>query len=113
MTFFGTGLPPSSKRKPVSMGCWIVSRTSITSPAFAVSGSWTRATMSAGVQAGGLGDFHLGIPRPPRAVGELRQRQHALRPVQAHARCNVGAAGRRVEVEGRHERPGIALGNER
>ena len=54
-------------------------RTAITSPRFAAGGSWTRATMSGGVQTGGLRDLHLGASRPVRAVRELRDGKHALR----------------------------------
>ena len=45
ITFFGTARPMRSKRKPVSMGCWMAMRISIASPRFASSGTCTLATM--------------------------------------------------------------------
>src|SRR5688572_5849970 len=85
-------------------------RTSITSPRLASCGSWTRATMSRGVQAGRLGHFHLGTSGPERTVGELCHSEHALRAVQAHARHQDRAARLRAQMEARHDRPWVAFG---
>src|SRR5688572_32947556 len=103
----------ASKRKPVSIGCWIAMRTSITSPRFADFAVWTRPTMSAGVQAGRFGDLDLGAARPPGAVGELRHGQHLLGAVQPHAGGDLGTPGPGSQVKSRHERPRIAPGEQR
>src|SRR2546428_2425137 len=103
--------PTSSWRKPVSIGCWIRTRTSTTSPRFACRGIWIRAAIVlALVQAGGEGhDDRRGIG-PERSVGELRDRGHALASREAHARVDLRAAGPRAEVEVRHGAHRIALG---
>src|SRR2546427_10021177 len=103
--------PTSSWRKPVSIGCWIRTRTSMTSPRFACRGIWIRAAIGlALVQAGGEGhDDRRGIG-PERSVGELRDRGHALASREAHARADLRAAGPRAEGEVRHVAHRTALG---
>src|SRR5713101_4693466 len=103
--------PTSSWRKPVSIGCWIRTRTSMTSPRFACRGIWIRAAMVlALVQAGGEGDDDRRGIGPERAVGELRERGHALAACEPHARVDLGLARSRAEVEVRHVGHRVAVG---
>src|SRR6266571_8512104 len=103
--------PTSSWRKPVSIGCWIRTRTSTTSPRFACRGIWIRAAIVlALVQAGGEGDDDRRGVGPERAVGELRDRGHALASREAYARVDLGLACARAEVEARHVRHRVAVG---
>src|SRR6266702_159957 len=95
--------PTSSWRKPVSIGCWIRTRTSTTSPRFACRGIWIRAAIVlALVQAGGEGDDDRGGIGPERGVGELRDRGHALASREAPARVDLGLSRPRAEVAARH-----------
>src|SRR5215510_14292928 len=94
--------PTSSCLYPVSMGCWISTRTSTTSPFFAFAGSWMRAVMSALVQAGGQRHHDSRGVLPEAAVGHLRHCGHLLAAREPHARVDFGLAGARAQVEVRH-----------
>src|SRR5439155_9027474 len=100
--------PTSSCRYPVSMGCWMRMRTSMTSPRLASRGIWILAATvcvssgSALVETGGQRDHDRRRVVPERAVGELRDRGHALAAGEPHARVDLGLAGARAQIEVRH-----------
>src|SRR5215467_14059374 len=104
--------PTSSWRYPVSIGCWISTRTSTISPFFAFAGTWTRAAMSALVQAGRQRDDDRRDVVPEAAVRERRDRGHLLAAGEPHPRVDLRLAGARPEVEVRHVRDRVALREE-
>src|SRR5688500_6696971 len=113
MALRATRSPPASRRKPVSMGCWMTMRTSTSSPRFASLGSWMRArAMSAAVGARGFAHFDGHLVGPEAAVGELGDGRDALRAVEADARAHLGAPGMRPEVERGHLAHRVLLGDE-
>src|SRR5687767_353700 len=100
MALRATRSPPASRRKPVSIGCWMTTRTSTISPRFASLGSWMRASaMSAAVGAGGFAHLDRHLIGPEAAVGELGDGGDALRAVEPDARAHLGAPRMRPEVE--------------
>src|SRR3974390_552674 len=104
MTLRLVGWPTSSRRYPVSIGCWIRMRTSTISPFFAFAGTWTRAAMSALVEAGRQRDGDRSEALPEGAVRERRHRRHLLAAGQPHARVDLGLPRARAEIEVRHVR---------
>src|SRR5882672_10763172 len=107
--------PTSSWRYPVSIGCWMSMRTSITSPRLASRGIWILAATvcvpsgSALVQAGRERDHDGRRVVPERAVGELRDGGHALAAREPHARVDLGLARARSQIEIRHVRHRVPL----
>src|SRR5258705_4251219 len=98
--------PTSSWRYPVSIGCWMRMRTSMTSPRLASRGIWILAATifpsgSALVQAGGERDHDRRRVVPERSVGELRDCGHALAAGEPHARVDLGLAraGSQIEIQ--------------
>src|ERR1700716_481584 len=93
--------PTSSWRYPVSIGCWIRMRTSMTSPRLASRGIWILAATvslpsgSALVQAGRERDHDRRRVVPERPVGELRDGSDSLAAREPHARVDLGLAGAR------------------
>src|SRR5260221_11921349 len=91
---------PFSRRKPVSIGCWITRRTSTVSPRLAFSGSRMRAMATlAAVGAGGFPHLDLHGVGPERAVGKFGHRDHALRAVEADSRADLGPRGIWSEIK--------------
>src|SRR3990172_8708648 len=102
--------PFASRRKPVSIGCWMTMRTSTGSPGFAWGGTWMRASATLVLRTGGFAHLDLDHVGPERAVGELGDGDHALRAVQAQARGELGAREVRAEVERGHVAHRVLLG---
>src|SRR6266704_718748 len=100
--------PTSSWRYPVSMGCWMRIRISMTSPRLASRGIWILAAMvpfpsaSAFVETRGKRDHDRRRVVPERAVGELRDGGHSLAAGEPHARGDLGLARARAQIEIRH-----------
>src|SRR6267154_1953771 len=106
--------PTSSWRYPVSIGCWIRMRTSMTSPRLASRGIWILAATifpsgSALVQTGGERDHDGRRVVPERSVGELRDGGHTLAAGEPHARVDLGLARARAQIEIRHVRHRVPL----
>src|SRR5688572_5325401 len=113
MALRGTRLPSASRRKPVSMGCWMTMRTSTSSPRLASLGTWMRASaMSAAVGARGFAHLDGDLVGPEAAVGKLGDRRHALGAVEPDARAHFGAPGMRPEIERGHLAHRVLLGDE-
>src|SRR2546422_951992 len=100
--------PTSSCRYPVSIGCWMRMRTSMTSPRLASRGIWILAATicvssgSAFVETGGKRDHDRRRVVPERAVGELRDGGHSLAAGEPHSRVDLGLARARSQIEIRH-----------
>src|SRR5262245_66686806 len=105
-----------SNLKPVSIGCWMATRTVMSSPFFASFGICTRASAMAiqeslcRVETRRLGHDNFRRRSPERTVGHGRNDQNRLCAVQADARGNLGTAATRVHMENRDDRPCILLG---
>src|SRR3989449_11328899 len=100
--------PTSSWRYPVSMGCWMRIRISMTSPRLVSRGIWILAAMvpfpsgSAFVETRGKRDHNRRRVVPERAVGELRDGGHSLAAGEPHPRVDLGLARAGSQIEIRH-----------
>src|SRR6185503_8285903 len=107
----GMARPRLSRRKPLSISCWMMVLTWNTSPFLAEAGitmrvvcGIARVPSSAAVDAGGDGDHDVGVARPEAAVAHGGNRRHALRVGQPDVGQQGGIApGARRDVEA-HQR---------